>query len=97
MLIPFRHGIDAPGARVPRDSSAGAVMAAGAYMIAQQIPAEAERWRNFGDRLLGGLLDTCDLTGDPQALGCSRMARRMSARALPTTCCPMATIISWRR
>lgn len=61
---------DAPGgAAVPRDSSAGAVMAAGVYMIAQQIPAEAERWRDFGDRLLGGLLDTCDLTADPAALG----------------------------
>lgn len=61
---------DAPGgAAVPRDSSAGAVMAAGVYMIAQQIPAEAERWRDFGDRLLGGLLDSCDLTADPAALG----------------------------
>lgn len=61
---------DAPGgAAVPRDSSAGAVMAAGVYMIAQQIPDEAERWRDFGDRLLGGLLDTCDLTADPAALG----------------------------
>lgn len=60
---------DAPGASVPRDSSAGAVMASGAYLLAQQIPDEAERWRDFGDRLIGGLLDTCDLTGDPAALG----------------------------
>lgn len=59
----------APGNAVHRDSSAGAVMAAGVYMIAQQMPLEAGRWRDFGDRLLGGLLDTCDLTNDPQALG----------------------------
>lgn len=59
----------APGNAVHRDSSAGAVMAAGVYMIAQQMPLEAGRWRDFGDRLLGGLLDTCDLTDDPQALG----------------------------
>lgn len=52
-----------------RDSSAGAVMAAGAYMLAEQLPAEAAHWRDFGDRLLGGLLDSCDLTADPTALG----------------------------
>lgn len=57
------------GATAPRDSSAGAVMAAGVYMIAQQLPAEAAHWRNFGDRLLAGLLDECDLTADPDALG----------------------------
>lgn len=57
------------GAEVWRDSSAGAVMAAGVYMIAQDSPADATRWRDFGDRLVGGLLDTCDLTTDPDALG----------------------------
>lgn len=60
----------APGGKTaPRDSSAGAVMAAGAYLIAEQSPTDATRWRDFGDRLIGGLLDTCDLTGDPDALG----------------------------
>lgn len=57
------------GTSAYRDSSAGAVMAAGVYMIAEQSAADAARWRDFGDRLIGGLLDTCDLTGDPQALG----------------------------
>lgn len=52
-----------------RDSSAGAVMAAGAYLIAQQSTSDAARWRDFGDRLIGGLLDSCDLTADPRALG----------------------------
>jgi unsaturated chondroitin disaccharide hydrolase len=61
---------NAPGGKsVHRDSSAGAVMAAGLYMLAQQSEADAARWRDFGDRLIGGLLDTCDLTADPSALG----------------------------
>ncbi|MBA8880994.1 glycoside hydrolase family 88 protein [Phyllobacterium myrsinacearum] len=54
---------------VSRDSSAGAVMAAGLYMLAQQSTVDAARWRDFGDRLIAGLLDSCDLTADPQALG----------------------------
>jgi unsaturated chondroitin disaccharide hydrolase len=57
------------GMSAHRDSSAGAVMAAGAYMLAEQLPEEAARWRDFGDRLLGGLLDSCDLTTDPNSLG----------------------------
>lgn len=56
-------------AGAPRDSSAAAVMAAGVYMIAQLSPADAGRWRDFGDRLIAGLLDHCDLTTDPAALG----------------------------
>lgn len=54
----------------PHDSSAGAIMAAGVFILATLCePEEAARWRAFGDRLLGGLLDTCDLTEDPRALG----------------------------
>jgi unsaturated chondroitin disaccharide hydrolase len=57
-------------ANAPRDSSAGAIMAAGVYMLAHQCePEEAARWRLFGARLLGGLLDSCDLTEDPEAQG----------------------------
>jgi unsaturated chondroitin disaccharide hydrolase len=53
-----------------RDSSAAAVMAAGVYLIAAQVPGEeAQRWTALGDRLLNGLLETCDLTADPKALG----------------------------
>lgn len=53
-----------------RDSSAAAIMAAGVYLLADQSePEEAARWRALGDRLLAGLLDHCDLTRDPQALG----------------------------
>lgn len=60
----------APGGKAAhRDSSAAAVMAAGVYMLAEQSPSDAVRWRDFGDRLLGGLLDSCDLTTDPDALG----------------------------
>ena len=53
-----------------RDSSAAAVMAAGVYLLATQCaPEEAARWWAFGDRLLGGLLELCDLTTNPNALG----------------------------
>ncbi|WP_183491342.1 glycoside hydrolase family 88 protein, partial [Martelella radicis] len=53
------------------DSSAGAVMAAGLYLLADQdIPTkEAARWRAFGDRLIAGLLSTCDLTKTAGAQG----------------------------
>ena len=54
----------------PRDSSAGAIMAAGVFILAGLCePDEASRWHGFGDRLIGGLLDSCDLTGDPKAEG----------------------------
>lgn len=54
----------------PRDSSAGAVMAAGVFILAGLCgPEEAARWRVFGDRLIGGLLDSCDLTSVPRAQG----------------------------
>ncbi|MBZ6079043.1 glycoside hydrolase family 88 protein [Microvirga puerhi] len=53
-----------------RDSSAGAIMAAGVYIIASLTTgAEAARWNAFGDRLLDGLLTTCDLTTNPAAHG----------------------------
>lgn len=60
-----------PAGETPwRDSSAGAVMAAGLYILAASTSgAEAERWRGFADRLVGGLLDACDLTEDPTAHG----------------------------
>ncbi|MGF6259014.1 glycoside hydrolase family 88 protein [Ensifer sp. ZNC0028] len=54
----------------PRDSSAGAIMAAGTFILAGLCePEEAQRWYALGDRLIGGLLDSCDLTGDPKAEG----------------------------
>jgi unsaturated chondroitin disaccharide hydrolase len=57
-------------AKAPRDSSAGAIMAAGSYILAELTPGkEAARWRAFGNRLLDGLLDSCDLTGNPDAQG----------------------------
>jgi len=53
-----------------RDSSAAAIMAAGVYILAGLCESgEAARWRGFGDRLIAGLLDKCDLTADPKALG----------------------------
>lgn len=53
------------------DSSAGAIMAAGLYLLADQdIPAgEAYRWRAFADRLMEGLLAKCDITGADGAQG----------------------------
>lgn len=54
----------------PRDSSAGAIMAAGVFILAGLCePEEASRWYAFGDRLIGGLLDSCDLTKDRKAEG----------------------------
>jgi unsaturated chondroitin disaccharide hydrolase len=53
-----------------RDSSAGAIMAAGLYMLASiSEDKEKERWVAFADRLLDGLITTCDLSKDPDALG----------------------------
>jgi unsaturated chondroitin disaccharide hydrolase len=62
---------DAPddGARW-RDSSAGAVAAAGSLLLASLTsPEEAPRWQALGLRLLGGLLAECDLTSRPGAQG----------------------------
>ena len=54
----------------PVDSSAGAVMAAGLFLMADLTEgAEAAHWRDFGRRCLEGLLAACDLTGDPEAQG----------------------------
>jgi unsaturated chondroitin disaccharide hydrolase len=45
-------------------------MAAGVYLLAAQVPTEeAANWRAFGDRLIDGLLSTCDLTQTPNAQG----------------------------
>ena len=53
-----------------RDSSAGAIMAAGLYILAGATEGtEADRWRAFADRLLDGLIEECDLTGNPAAQG----------------------------
>ncbi|KSV64867.1 hypothetical protein N185_34335 [Sinorhizobium sp. GW3] len=53
-----------------RDSSAGAIMAAGTHILASLLEGdEATHWRVFGNRLIDGLLRECDLTRDPSALG----------------------------
>lgn len=53
-----------------RDSSAGAVMAAGLYILAGACDGEERRrWRGLADRLLDGLLRQCDLTGVDGAEG----------------------------
>lgn len=54
----------------PVDSSAGAVMAAGLFLLADATEGkEADHWRAFGRRCLKGLIETCDLTDDPEAQG----------------------------
>ncbi|ASJ73836.1 glycoside hydrolase family 88 protein [Granulosicoccus antarcticus] len=54
----------------PVDSSAGAVTAAGLFLLASLTEGEeAERWDRFGRRCLHGLLRDCDLTTEPQAEG----------------------------
>lgn len=54
-----------------KDSSAGAITAAGLLLIAQCIEdaEEAKQYRDWGLYLLQGLMDTCDLTSDENALG----------------------------
>jgi unsaturated chondroitin disaccharide hydrolase len=57
-------------ASAPRDSSAGAIMAAGLFILARLTEGdEAARWQRFARHLLDGLLDNCDLTGNPAAHG----------------------------
>lgn len=59
-----------PDAEAHRDSSAGAVTAAGLYLLATFTDSdEAGRWRALADRLVDGLLETCDLTKNPAAHG----------------------------
>ncbi|MCF7480503.1 glycoside hydrolase family 88 protein [Vibrio sp. J1-1] len=54
-----------------KDSSAGAITAAGLLLISQciQDPQEAQQYRDWGNFLLQGLMNSCDLTGDESALG----------------------------
>lgn len=52
------------------DSSAGAIMAAGLYLLAERVPAaEADRWRALGNQLVDGLIAVCDLTTTEGAQG----------------------------
>ncbi len=52
------------------DSAAGAVAAAGLHLLASVTDGdEAEGWRAFGDRMIDGLIETCDVTGVDGALG----------------------------
>ena len=54
----------------PIDSSAAAITAAGVLMLADLVPTDkAAHWRDFGHRLLCGLLAECDLTTTPGAQG----------------------------
>ncbi|PKF81135.1 glycosyl hydrolase [Vibrio sp. vnigr-6D03] len=54
-----------------KDSSAGAITAAGLLLIAQCIEdeEEAKPYRDWGMYMLQGLMDSCDLTADHNALG----------------------------
>lgn len=45
------------------DSSAGAILSAGLFILADVTSGDEKiRWRAFADRLLDGLIDTCDVT-----------------------------------
>jgi len=59
------------GAKAWPDSSAGAVTAAGLFALAQGFDnaPEAARYAALGERMLRGLVETCDLTQDPTADG----------------------------
>ncbi len=57
-----------------RDSSAGAVTAAGLYTLAQGFGAgeDAAKYTALADRILLGLVETCDVSGEPDAQGLLR-------------------------
>ncbi len=58
------------GAPRHRDSSAGAITAAGLFLIAEQLGgAKGARYREAGLRMLGGLIARCDITARPGAQG----------------------------
>lgn len=59
------------GAPQWRDSSAGAVTAAGLYALAQGFGPgpEGERYTALADRMLLGLVQNCDLCGEPESDG----------------------------
>lgn len=84
-LMPWDFSPDAPDFI---DSSAAAITASGLYMLANLLDGhdEAERWRNFGDRLIDGLLKHCDLTGDDKAQG---MLSRGASHVLAGLSCAM--------
>ncbi|WP_066013840.1 glycoside hydrolase family 88 protein [Endozoicomonas atrinae] len=54
-----------------RDSSAGSCTASGLFLIAEHCDCadEAERFRKWGRYLLGGLIEQCDLSENPNAWG----------------------------
>lgn len=55
-----------------RDSSAGAITAAGLYVLAEAMGDDADTAGSLvalADRILSGLLARCDLTGDPASEG----------------------------
>lgn len=54
-----------------RDSSAGAITAAGLLSIAEHCgdSEQAEYYRAWGCRMLEGLIQQCDLTNNPRAMG----------------------------
>lgn len=59
-------------AGAPPDSSAGAVTAAGLYILARGFGddgAEVHRYTALADRMLAGLVQHCDITDDPAADG----------------------------
>lgn len=63
---------DLPDGETPyRDTSAGAVMAAGMYSLAQGFGGgpQAEKYTALADRILKGLTDNHDLSDDPNAEG----------------------------
>ncbi|MEI8598443.1 hypothetical protein P4S64_15110 [Vibrio sp. M60_M31a] len=72
-----------------KDSSAGAITAAGLLLISQciQDPEEAKQYRDWGNFLLQGLMNSCDLTGDESALGLLANGALPNKLVCATTCC----------
>lgn len=69
-MVPEWDYLLPPGAPRYRDSSAGAITAAGLLLIASQIAEpKASFYRDAALRMLGGLMDRCDLTQNPTAEG----------------------------
>ena len=83
----------------PRDSSAGAIMAAGLHILARLTEGEeaASLVRASATACSTACWTAATSPSTPPRMVSWRMAPRMSGPAIRTPCCPMATISSWKR
>lgn len=76
------------GAGTPLDSSAGAITAAGLFLLADQDEAGAPRWRKLASAMLRSLEDRCGLLDRPEAEGLLDHGASFVAEGLSDTMLP---------